>query len=498
MDMRDIDMSDVPLGQQPVPGQQPVLVQQLVSGQQPVHRKQSVYEQQPVLEQNPVFIQQSTKTAPKKRRYIQVNKKFWIGHGAAMLWLIFSVIVSVPWLNDLASHIGRPLAFIVIAGIGYIPGYINMFIAVSLIFDRQPPFRTTDPTDSVTIIIACRNEEKSIAHTLGYIKNQDYRGSIRVIVVDNASVDKTAQEARKAGEELGIDILVLFEDNPGKYNALNKALKYVNTEFAVTLDADTILHKSALRYLVARIDSAPGEVCAVAGTVLVRNSRENLLARLQEWDYFLGIASIKRMQGLYQGTLVAQGAYSLYRTEALREAGGWPDAIGEDIVLTWSFLNSEKKVFFEPLAVAFTEVPITTKHLMRQRSRWARGMIEALKLFKPWKQPVKYVRYLTGINLVMPYLDLVFTFCWIPGLILAFFGKYWLVGPATLFVLPLALVQNYILYSYQRGVFRKLDLRIRRNRLGFVLYVLSYQMLMSPMSVIGYCEEILMLRRKWK
>jgi len=373
-----------------------------------------------------------------------------------------------------------------------------MFIAVSLVLDRQPQFKTTDPQEPVTILIACHNEEKSIANTLQYVSNQDYHGPIRVIVIDNASTDKTAETAQKAGEDFGIDVCVLFESTPGKFNALNRGLKFVNTEYTVTLDADTILHKSAIRYLVSSILSAPAEVCAVAGSVLVRNSRENLLTRLQEWDYFLGIASIKRMQGLYQGTLVAQGAYSLYRTEALREAGGWPDAIGEDIVLTWRFLNSEKRVFFEPLAVAFTEVPAKLKHLMRQRSRWARGMIEALKLFRPWQQPIKYVRYLTGINLIMPYLDLVYTFCWMPGLILALFGKFWIVGPATLFVVPLALVQNYLLYRYQRGVFKTLDLRIRRNRLGFILYVFVYQMLMSPMSVIGYCQEILMLRRRWK
>lgn len=442
--------------------------------------------------------QQTMEGAVKKRRYIDVTRKFWIGHGAAFLWLLFSIAVSVPWLNDLGAIVGKPLAFIIIAGIGYIPGYINMFIAVSLIFDWQPKFRTTDPTDTIAVIIACHNEEKNIAHTLSYIKNQDYQGSIRVIVVDNASTDKTAETAQKAGEDLGIDIHVLHEEKPGKFNALNKGLEYVDTEYVISLDADTILHRSAIRYLVSRVNTAPGEVCAVAGTVLVRNSRKNMLTRLQEWDYFLGIASIKRMQGLYQGTLVAQGAYSLYRTEVLQDAGGWPDAIGEDIVLTWKLLNSERKVFFEPLAVAFTEAPVTTKHLLRQRSRWARGMIEALKMFKPWQQPVKYVRYLTGINLIMPYLDIVYTFCWMPGLILAFFGKYWIVGPATLFVIPLALIQNYILYSYQREVFKKLDLRIRRNRFGFVLYVLAYQMLMSPMSVIGYCQELLMLRRKWR
>ena len=141
--------------------------------------------------------------------------------------------------------------------------------------------------------------------------------------------------------------------------------------------------------------------------VLVKNSRENFIARIQEWDYFLGIASIKRLQGLYQGTLVAQGAFSLYKTSVIKEVGGWLDAIGEDIVLTWSFLKNNSMVYFEPLAVAFTEVPASMKHLFRQRSRWARGMIEALNLVKPWKQPIGYVRYMTSINLIMPYLDFI-------------------------------------------------------------------------------------------
>ena len=88
------------------------------------------------------------------------------------------------------------------------------------------------------------------------------------------------------------------------------------------------------------MESAPADTAAVAGTVLVRNSRVNILTRVQEWDYYLGIAAVKRMQGLYQATLVAQGAFSLYLTEEVRRVGGWPDAIGEDIVLTWRLMES--------------------------------------------------------------------------------------------------------------------------------------------------------------
>jgi biofilm PGA synthesis N-glycosyltransferase PgaC len=244
--------------------------------------------------------------------------------------------------------------------------------------------------------------------------------------------------------------------------------------------------------------SAPQDVCAVAGSVLVRNSRENLKTRIQEWDYFLGIASIKRLQGLYQGTLVAQGAYSIYKRQSLIAVGGWPNAIGEDIVLTWNLLKYGWKIYYEPLAVAFTDVPTTWKSFSKQRSRWARGMIEALREVKPWHQPQIYTKYLTAINLIMPYLDVAFTIFWLPGLLLACFGIYWIVGPTTILVLPLTLTSYGILYQYQKHVFKHLNLKIRKNILGFFLFVLFYQIIMSPVSVWGYVQEFLKLKRKWK
>jgi poly-beta-1,6-N-acetyl-D-glucosamine synthase len=125
-------------------------------------------------------------------------------------------------------------------------------------------------------------------------------------------------------------------------------------------------------------------------------------------------------------------------------------------------------------------------------------MIEALKQTTPWQQPTIFSKYLTGINLIMPYMDITYTFCWLPGLILAFFGFYWIVGPMTLLVLPLTLISYGILYRYQKSVFNDLDLRVRKNTLGFFLFVLCYQMLMAPVSVWGYIQEAFKLQRIWK
>lgn len=435
---------------------------------------------------------------PARGRYIPVIVKFIMSHMYAAVWTGFSVYLSIPWLYDFSNIVSFPIALLVISGLAYVPGYINVFMVVSLLMDKQPSFKTSTLAKSVTILIAAKNEEHFIKKTIEYIQRQDYPGAIKVLVIDNASSDKTAEAAFCAGEEFELDLIVLREDNPGKFNALNKGLNQTQTDLVITLDADTLLHKSAIRYLVARLESSPEQVCAVAGSVLVRNSRNNILTRLQEWDYFLGIASIKRLQGLYQGTLVAQGAFSLYRTKDLLNSGGWPNAIGEDIILTWDLLQQGGKVYFEPLSVAFTEVPSTLKSFSRQRSRWARGMIEALRRIKPWDQPLTYTKYLTGVNLLMPFLDFCYTLFWLPGLILAFLGIYWIVGLITLLVLPLTLLCYSVLYIYQRHVFHVLELRVRRNYTGFLLFVLLYQMIMSPVAIWGYLQEFFRTKRKWR
>lgn len=437
----------------------------------------------------------------KSKFYIPIKYKFIISLTIGFLWLIFSYYVSKQWILDLSQVTSSVfISIFIIGGIAYIPGFMNAFLVSSLLLDKQPKFKETSPDDEVTILVAAYNEEVGIFNTLKYIKEQEYKGKIHTIVINNNSNDNTCLEVKRAGEELDMDILLLHESTPGKFNALNHGLDFVKTKYVITLDADTLIHKKSINYLVSRANSAPEDVCAVAGSMLVRNSRDNLLAKIQEWDYFLSIASIKRMQGLYQGTLVAQGAFSLYKTSVVKSVGGWSDAIGEDIVLTWKMLKEGYRVYFEPHAVAFTDVPIKLSHFMKQRSRWARGMIEGLRAVKPWKQPSIYHKFLTGIDLLIPYMDFSYTFFWIPGVILAiFFKKYYIVGPMMLLVLPLTLLSFYILYYYQANVvFKNLNLKVRRNIIGFFLFILAYQIIMSPVSLYGYAQELIGAKRVWK
>jgi hypothetical protein len=58
-------------------------------------------------------------------------------------------------------------------------------------------------------------KKKASAIHFAISQGQDYQGLIRVIVVDNASIDKTAENGPKGGRRLGIDIQVLLREKPG-------------------------------------------------------------------------------------------------------------------------------------------------------------------------------------------------------------------------------------------------------------------------------------------
>jgi poly-beta-1,6-N-acetyl-D-glucosamine synthase len=434
-----------------------------------------------------------------RRVYLPVGTKFLIAVAFATVWLGASVWISLPWIHELTADVSAGLAWTIVGLVAYLPGFIVAFMTMSLLLDRQPPLRIANPTTGVTVIIAARNEQVGIAGTIARIARSDYAGPVTVVLADNGSTDRTCATAEAAAAELGIALVVVHEPEPGKSHALNAALRGVATPYVVTVDADTMLHPQALRRLVSRLESSPPDTAAVAGSVLVRNSRANLLTRMQEWDYYLGIAGVKRMQGLYQSTLVAQGAFSIYRTENVRAVGGWPDAIGEDIVVTWRLMASGDRVVFEPTAVAFTDAPVAVRHFMHQRARWARGMFEGLRAVPPWRQKRVLTKFVAGIDLMIPLLDVGYALIWLPGLVLFLLGVPIIVSMWTLIVLPVTLLVYGGLRVYQtRRVFRPLGLSVRNNRVGYLAFLLLYQSLCSTAALAGYAQHVAGGRRRWK
>ncbi|WP_227591043.1 hypothetical protein [Acinetobacter schindleri] len=67
----------------------------------------------------------------------------------------------------------------------------------------------------------------------------------------------------------------------------------------------------------------------------------------------------------------------------------------------------------------------------------------------------------------------------------------------TLALLPLAFLLGLLNYKIERSMFKDLDLKVRKNFVGFLLYVLTYSFLLQPASILGYLDEVFRTRKTW-
>ena len=410
----------------------------------------------------------------------------------ASIWLLISTYFAIFWANDVSNYLPKIYVWWVIIGIALLPGFLMsaMFFS-NLLHLKIKHYPNT--CQNTTAIVCAYNEELTIKKTIECICNQQYLGNIRILVVDNASTDSTKlkiiQMCNQSNNKCSIEYV--YCPKPGKSNALNCGLKLVKTEHFVTVDADTFLEKNALQKIMNNI--VYNNASCVAGNLFVYNVKDNILTKMQNYDYLLSIAGIKRFQGSYETTLVAQGAFSAYDTNDICNIGGWEDVLGEDIVLTYQLLDQRKISNYEPTAVAYTTVPHKLNNLYNQRKRWAIGMIEGMTSANPFKGTI-FLKYFTLVNISIIYLDLAYIFGFIPGILLAFNGYNHFVGFLTIIAIIVSLIIYISMYLYQK----KLNIPFKNSIIGFIAFVLFYQIIQSVASLHGYLTRLINGKEVWK
>jgi biofilm PGA synthesis N-glycosyltransferase PgaC len=414
---------------------------------------------------------------------------------ATALWFIATVWASLTFFIPLADRIGLAAAMLFTGGMALLPGAMNMFVAVGLLLDKRPPRRALARYPALSVLVYVRNQEQSIVETIESIRRQEYPGPFEMILIDDASSDRSVFIAKSMGYRW---LKVLRQSqNRGKAAALNRALDVAQHDLIVTLDADAIMFGDALWSVVERYVAAEPDVRAISGCVLVRNSRQNWLTKAQEWDYFHGIASIKRMQSQYQGTVVADASFTIYDRAALKEVGGWRSDIGEDMLLTWDFLQKGWRVGFAEDACCFIIVPNDVKSFLKQRVKHALVTLRALRALP--EDLLKRRRSMLFViwHVLFPWVDLAFTLGFIPGVVLAvLYSKHLLLAPIAVALLPAALLLNLAAFMAMRSMFHDQGLKVRRNIGGFVVYMFGYSVLLRPARLLGYLGGLGRPRKK--
>jgi poly-beta-1,6-N-acetyl-D-glucosamine synthase len=236
----------------------------------------------------------------------------------------------------------------------------------------------------LTVIIPAYNEQDSIADTIRSMRAQTVRVGA-IVVVDDCSSDATGEVARA----LGVTVLRPPSNTGSKAAAQNFALLQVESAFTLAIDADTTLAPDAVERLLAAFHD--GQVAAACGFVEPRY-RRSVWERGRYIEYLLAFTFYKPIQDFYGKPLISSGCFSAYRTEVLKECGGWSTrTMAEDVDLTWRFYFAGYKVRFVPGAVSYPIEPHNFHFMRKQLRRWSHGFIQNVCLH--W-QSVLHVPYL--------------------------------------------------------------------------------------------------------
>jgi poly-beta-1,6 N-acetyl-D-glucosamine synthase len=240
---------------------------------------------------------------------------------------------------------------------------------------RQPAPASFTPL--VTILVPAYNEGAVIQGSIRSLLQLDYP-RYEIIVIDDGSKDDTYRKASAyQGEHGKAEVRVIRKRNGGKSRALNTGLAAARGEFVLCMDGDSALHPATLTLAVRHL--ADPRVGAVAGSVKVVN-RTNVLSTLQALEYVEGLNMVRAAQGFFRLVNIIPGPIGVFRLAAVRRVGGYDhDTFAEDCDLTLKLLAAGWQIHYEPGAIAYTEAPEKLLDLLKQRYRWTRGILQAIR-----------------------------------------------------------------------------------------------------------------------
>jgi cellulose synthase/poly-beta-1,6-N-acetylglucosamine synthase-like glycosyltransferase len=124
-----------------------------------------------------------------------------------------------------------------------------------------------------------------------------------------------------------------------------------------------------------------------------------LVPRMQVLEYVRTFLASRPAWSRMDALPLVSGAFGIWKRSAVIAVGGFTSGhMGEDMDLTMRLHRHHidnkvpYRIVYEPSAVIWTEVPDTLRVLKRQRVRWHRGLMTAVRDFMPMTFNPKYGR----------------------------------------------------------------------------------------------------------
>ena len=253
----------------------------------------------------------------------------------------------------------------------------------------------------ISVVVPAHNEGKLIQAALESLKKQDYKGDFEVIVVDNASIDNTAEIARRMGAK------VIACPRKGVAYARQAGADAAQGPIIVQADADTLYPEWWLSRIQKQFDRHP-KAAAVAGTFIYATPPWWAFAEYFLRSFFGIISSL-----LVGRPLIISGANFAFYKKALTQIGGYnPYAYSSDQIDISSRLSKVGKIIYDWRSNCATSNRSVAKplgtiifDLFKHLSSFARHIFDVFEVpfKKGFKKPIftpNYIKFAIPIVLI--------------------------------------------------------------------------------------------------
>jgi cellulose synthase/poly-beta-1,6-N-acetylglucosamine synthase-like glycosyltransferase len=280
---------------------------------------------------------------------------------------------------------------------------------------------------SVSILAPAYNEGATIIENVRSLLSL-YYSTLEVVVINDGSKDDCLQKLIEGYDLEKVDfhvqykiatkevrgvyrsrkavykkLVVVDKVNGGKADALNVGINISSHDYIVCIDVDCILEQDALlKMMKPFLEETNAKTIASGGVVRIANSceikdgrlekihlPENYWARIQSLEYIRAFIIGRMAWARINGLLLISGAFGAFDKQIAIDAGGYDHkTVGEDmelVVRMRRYMEERRlpyKVTYIPDPLCWTEAPVSSKILGRQRNRWTRGTIETLNIHK--------------------------------------------------------------------------------------------------------------------
>jgi cellulose synthase/poly-beta-1,6-N-acetylglucosamine synthase-like glycosyltransferase len=294
-------------------------------------------------------------------------------------------------------------------------------------FLRKKILTKSNNAIGVSIVAPAYNEEVTIVSNVKSLLSQEYP-KFEVVITNDGSTDSTldilieefsliqvhfhyqekiktkpVKAHYKSTNPLYAKLLVVDKENGGcKADGSNAGINSAKYPLFICTDVDCILRRDTITTLAKPFIENTVKVIATGAMIRISNACEfkdgmlhkshfpfNFFARFQELEYIRSYLYGRMAWSKINGLLLVSGGLGMFDKEIAIEAGGyWDKSLGEDFDLILRMrkrMHEEGEAYlikYVPESLCWTEVPSTMKVFFRQRTRWARGLIQTLYIHR--------------------------------------------------------------------------------------------------------------------